>query len=151
MSETTLAAGHVGLNVTSLERSRDFYRDVVGLTVRGEAFDATGNYAFLGTADHTLVTLWEQSASPFATDRAGLHHLAFQVDTIEEVEALERRVRAAGAELLYDTIVPHREGAADGGLYFRDPDGIRLEVFTLAGADAHGAAPSPGAPTCGFF
>jgi hypothetical protein len=47
-------------------------------------------------------------------------------------------------------IVPHREGADSGGLFFQDPDGIRLEIFAPAGA---GRTPAPhgDGPTCGFF
>jgi len=146
-----LSTGHVGINVTDLDRAVAFYTGALGLTVRGQAPPGERRYAFLGTAERTLLTVWQQSTDRFADDRPGLHHLAFQVDTIDDVLAVERRVRDAGAELIYDTIVPHREGAADGGLYFRDPDGTRLEVYALTGADEHGDAPTPGAPSCGFF
>jgi hypothetical protein len=44
--------------------------------------------------------------------------------------------------------IQRREGAASGGIFFFDPDGIRLEIFTPTGADV---APSGTAPTCGFF
>ena len=33
---------------------------------------------------------------------------------------------------------------------FEDPDGIRLEIYAPTGAGDH-AAPTPGAPSCGFF
>jgi lactoylglutathione lyase len=46
--------------------------------------------------------------------------------------------------------VPHQEGAESAALYFSDPDGIRLEVYSPAGA-AGLAAPVPGAPSCGLF
>lgn len=146
-----LATGHVGLNVTDLDRSVAFYRGVLGLSIRGESHDARRLYAFLGTEQATLLTIWQQSSGRFADDHPGLHHLAFQVETIEAVEKVEQRARQAGAELIYDSIVPHREGAADGGLYFRDPDGTRLEVYASTGADRHGDAPNADAPTCGFF
>ena len=58
-------------------------------------------------------------------------------------------MREAGLRLYHDGIVPHGEGAASGGIFFEDPDGIRLEIFT--GAGVHGTAPSQAAPTCGFF
>lgn len=148
---TGLTTGHVGLNVTDLDRTVDFYVAALGLAVRGLSDDGERRYAFLGDQQQTLLTLWQQSHGRFADDRPGLHHLAFQVDAIASVEAVERRVRDLGAELIYDTIVPHREGAADGGLYFRDPDGVRLEVYALTGADGHGRAPAGDAPTCEMF
>ena len=142
---TTFATGHVGLNVADLDRSVDFYGAIFGFDVKGRG----EGYAFLGDDDRLVLTLWQQSDGAFATDRPGLHHLSFEVDSVEAVRAAEERVRAAGLKLYHDGIVPHGEGASSGGIFFEDPDGIRLEVFT--GAGVHGTAPSGDAPTCGFF
>ncbi|MDT7621581.1 MAG: lactoylglutathione lyase, partial [Pseudonocardiales bacterium] len=38
-----------------------------------------------------------------------------------------------------------------GGVFFTDPDGIRLEVYTPSGLAGKDAAPVGEAPTCGFF
>jgi lactoylglutathione lyase len=145
-----MATGHVGLNVRDLSRSTRFYRHVFGFELMGESGEAGHEYAFLGRDGAILLTLWPQSDGRAATDRPGLHHLSFKADSLEEVEAAERRVREAGARIHHGGIVPHAEGRDSGGLFFEDPDGIRLEIFTgagLAGRDApHGAA-----PTCGFF
>ena len=148
---TTFATGHVGLNVTDLERSKRFYQQVFGFAVAAESADAGRAFVFLKQGDTLVLTLWPQSDGAFATDRPGLHHLSFQVDTVEQVEAAEGRLRALGARIHHGGVVPHAEGAASGGLFFEDPDGIRLEIFTAAVAAPHGAAPSGAAPTCGFF
>jgi catechol 2,3-dioxygenase-like lactoylglutathione lyase family enzyme len=148
---TRFAPGHVGLNVADLARSRDFYAAVFGFAVRAESTEADRRFAFLGDDERLVLTLWEQSEGRFGADRPGLHHLAFQVGDIAEVEAVQARLRELGAEVLHDGIVPHGEGASSGGVFFTDPDGIRLEVYAPAGAEAHGAAPSGAAPTCGFF
>jgi catechol 2,3-dioxygenase-like lactoylglutathione lyase family enzyme len=142
---TTFATGHVGLNVADLDRSVGFYGAIFGFDIQGRG----DGYAFLGDDDRLVLTLWQQSEGDFATDRPGLHHLSFEVDSIEAVRAAEERVREAGLTLHHDGIVPHGEGATSGGIFFEDPDGIRLEIFT--GAGVHGAAPSGAAPTCGFF
>lgn len=52
-----------------------------------------------------------------------------------------------GARIFHGEVVAHREGADSGGVFFADPDGIRLEVF----APDAGAGPFGSAPTCGFF
>lgn len=142
---TAFATGHVGLNVTDLERSVDFYTRVFGWSVQqhGEGF------AFLGDDARLVLTLWTQSDGEFSARTPGLHHLSFQVDSVEAVQTAEERVREAGLRLYHDGIVPHAEGASSGGIFFEDPDGIRLEVFT--GAGVHGEAPAGAAPTCGFF
>lgn len=146
---TRFATGHVGLNVRDLARSARFYRQVFGFDVLGESAEPAREYVFLGQDGALLLTLWPQSDGRAATDRPGLHHLAFRVDTLEQVRDAEERVRAAGAVVHHGGIVAHREGVESGGLFFEDPDGIRLEIYTGSGAAGH--APHGIAPTCGFF
>ena len=142
--------GHVGLNVTDLSRSVRFYSEVFGLEVLKESDVAGRRFAFLGAGAKTVLTLWEQSAGRFDAGAPGLHHLSFRVEDINAVKEVERKVREAGARLIYDGVVPHAEGADSGGLFFEDPDGTRLEVVTPAGAGGT-QAPVAGAPSCGFF
>lgn len=154
-----LRTGHVGINVTDLDRSRPFYLTVFGLEVLGESTEDGRRFAFLGDPsvasevflDRLAVTLWEQSAGTFSRDAPGLHHLAFHVDTVDDVEAVRDRVRGLGAELLYGgEIVPHSSEFGSGGFFFVDPDGIRLEVCAPAGVATEQAVAGP-APSCGFF
>src|SRR5262245_46275644 len=145
-----LQPGHTGLNVTDLERSVVFYRDVLGLALVRASDGAGRRYAFLGGGRGVVLTLWQQSAGRADGGRPGLHHLAFQVDDIAQVQEVERRLRERGAVLLYDGIVSHEAGADDGGVYFEDPDGTRLEVYAPSGA-AGRPAPAGTAPSCGFF
>jgi lactoylglutathione lyase len=145
-----MTPGHVGLNVTDLTRSTDFYQQVFGFDVIGRRTDGDRRYAFLGLNGTLVVTLWQQSDGRFPSDRPGLHHLAFQVPDTEAVQRAETILRALGADLTYDGIVPHGEGATSGGLFFTDPDGIRLEIYAPA-VTATASAPTSDAPTCGFF
>jgi len=143
-------AGHVGLNVTNLARSTAFYRDVLGLDVMLESKEPKREYAFLGHDGRIVLTLWQQSGRGFDPERAGLHHLSFEVDGIQRVQEAQRALKALGVEIRYEGIVPHAEGLDSGGIFFDDPDGARLEIYAKTGAGSH-AAPTPGAPTCGFF
>ena len=150
---TMIRTGHVGLNVTELERSVAFYRAILGVEVAARSESDDEPWALLALEGEIVLTLWQQSAGEHATDRPGLHHLAFQVDSIEELRAIQSRVGEAGCDIRHGGLVPHAEGADSGGIYFTDPDGIRLEVFAPVGvrAAADADAPTPGAPTCGFF
>ncbi|MGH9944164.1 MAG: VOC family protein [Pyrinomonadaceae bacterium] len=142
--------GHVGLNVSDLARSRDFYRRIFGFELMGQSEEDGRRYAFLGDQQKLILTLWQQGEGRFERARPGLHHLSFQVGSIEQVRAVEGKLRADGVRLLHDGVVPHAEGAASGGVFFEDPDGIRLEVYSPTGAEGlH--APTAGAPSCGFF
>ena len=145
-----LATGHVGLNVTDLQRSVDFYRCALGFELLSANTEGDYRYAFLGFDNALQLTLWQQSDRGFSTRTPGLHHLSFQVDTIEQVRAIEAVLKGIGVAFAYDGVVSHGEGAACGGIFFTDPDGIRLEVYTPSGADS-APSPSGATPTCGFF
>ncbi|HEV8165334.1 MAG TPA: VOC family protein, partial [Actinomycetota bacterium] len=95
---------HAVLYVRDLERSVAFYRDVLGFRrvdmtpegFRGAAFiQAPGS-----TNDHDL-GLFEigAGAGPSAAGRqtVGLYHLAWEVDTLAELERLATRLGEAGA------------------------------------------------------
>lgn len=141
--------GHVGLNVTDLERSRQFYQAVFGFELVHVSEEAGRRFVFLGDGERLALTLWQQSEGRFAAARPGLHHLSFEVESMAEVEAFERRLAELKTPLLYDGIVPHAEGSPSGGLFFEDPDGIRLEIYSPTGAESQPAAGD--GPACGFF
>lgn len=57
----------------------------------------------------------------------GLHHVCFRVDSSEEVRTVARKLRLAGIDA--SEAAPYPEYAPDyWATYFRDPDGIGLEV-----------------------
>ena len=148
-----LNVGHIGLNVSELERSKAFYAEVFGLRVINESHEIGKRYAFLAS-DTVTLTLWEQSHDRFSPVTPGLHHLAFAVEKASEVRDYERKLRERGVEFIYDGILPHAEGSASSAIFFRDPDGIRLELCALeALPDEVGGneAPHGQHSTCGFF
>jgi lactoylglutathione lyase len=146
----TPRASHIGINVTDLARSTAFYAEVFDLAVLGSQSEGPNKFAFLGDDSGPVLTLWEQGSGRFEPQAPGLHHLSFQAPSMEAVNALLSRLRERGAEIRHGGVVAHSEGADSGGVFFADPDGIRLEVFAPSGAKGL-PAPSGQAPTCGFF
>ncbi|MEU7277202.1 VOC family protein [Streptomyces sp. NPDC045431] len=147
---STLRTGHVGINVTDLPRSLAFYGDVLGFDVLVEGKEDGQRFALLGRDGRLALALWQQADDSYAPARAGLHHLAFEVDTMDEVRAVEAELRSLDVTFAYEGVVAHREGAASGGIFFHDPDGTRLEIYAPTGAE-EAPAPHAAAPTCGFF
>lgn len=145
-----MKTGHIGINVSDIERSKAFYTRVFGLEVMGESKETGKQFAFLGEDGMLYVTLWQQSSETFDATKPGLHHLSFEVENIEQVVEAEARVRELGAEFIYEGVVSHAEGRQSGGIFFRDPDGIRLEIYAPTGAE-DAEAPTGSAPSCGFF
>ncbi|MFD9224162.1 VOC family protein [Streptomyces sp. NPDC060064] len=147
---SALRTGHIGLNVTDLDRSLPFYGDALGFDVLGQGKDEGRRFAFLGRDGQLVLTLWQQADGAYAPALAGLHHLAFEAESIEQVRAAEARLKTLGVDFAHEGVVAHGEGAASGGIFFHDPDGTRLEIYAPSGAEG-APVPTAAAPTCGFF
>jgi len=128
---------HAVLYVRDLAESVAFYSDVLGFRRIDEMTpDGFAGAAFLrapeSTNDHDL-GLFElgPAAGPSLAGQqtVGLYHLAWEVDTLDELEATAARLSAAGALV----------GASDHGttksLYGKDPNGIEFEIVWLIPAD----------------
>jgi glyoxylase I family protein len=124
---------HVTAIVADLDRTTEFYRDVLGLALTEEADnpDDPGSRHFwfgdaLGTPG-TLVSFMEYPQMDEAHEgRGGVHHFAFGVGSDDEQVAWRDYLRARG--------VPCSEVFERGrfkSIYFRDPDGNLLEVATV--------------------
>ena len=81
----TLQTGHIGLNVSDIARSKQFYQQIFGFETTLESEESGKLFVFLTQGDRLVLTLWQQSGGTFAKDRPGLHHLSFQVDSVELV------------------------------------------------------------------
>lgn len=119
---------YVGIRVTNLQRSIDFYTKVLGMKVKGRGkIDQTkGETVGLESEKDSFVLElnYYEKDSPFNTKYLageGLDHIAFKVDNLEK--ALEEAKNAG-----YKTIL---EMKANGGrwAYIEDPDGIWIELF----------------------
>ena len=110
--------GVVDLGVRNAERSRDFYRDIVGL----EVIEEDGPVR-LGAAGKELVVLHPGALEPAAVGTTGLYHFAIVVPSRREFARLIARLIA----LRY----PH--GPTDHVMtksdYFSDPDGNGIEIY----------------------
>jgi catechol-2,3-dioxygenase len=123
---------HAVLYVRDVERSVAFYTDVLGFrritTLPGAAFlQAPGS-----SNDHDLGLFQTGAAAgPSEAGHAtvGLYHLAWEVDTLAELERLAARLSETGA------LVGASDHSTTKSLYAKDPDGLELEVAWIVPAD----------------
>ena len=127
---------HAVLFVADLERAEAFYTDVFGMCVA--ATEPRVPAAFLRlprSGNHHDLGLFE--AGPHAAPRRrggiGLYHLAWQVDTINELAEARQALQDAGA---YTGESSH---GATKSVYGVDPDGNEFEVMWMLPRDDWGA------------
>ena len=126
---------HAVLYVRDVARSVTFYRAALGFTVI-EGGDAFPGAAFLraggSSNDHDL-GLFQigTQAGPSGAGRStvGLYHLAWEVDTLAELQRIEAKLR----EL--DSLIGASDHSTTKALYAKDPDGIEFEVSWLVPKD----------------
>ena len=130
--------GHVVLNVSDLERSVTFYTQVLGFSV-SDVYPAEmvpGGMVFMRcNADHHGVAL--VGGGKPRPDRADMHHMAFEVATLDEVLRARDHLRKHGAVIDFDG---RRRAGCQIAVEFRDPDGHRLEIYwgvVQVGSDGH--------------
>jgi len=130
MSITRL--NHAVLYVRDIQRSREFYENVLGFRtlvfIPGQVafFQASGS-----TNDHDLGLFQIGSgAAPSGAGRTsvGMYHLAWEVDTLAELERLRTALLEAGA------LVGQSDHVLTKSLYAHDPDGLEFEVCWIVPA-----------------
>jgi catechol-2,3-dioxygenase len=124
---------HAVLWVRDATRSAEFYTENLGFTVKVSAMD--GRAVFLraagSTNDHDLGLFSKGPGAPAPAEAStGLYHLAWQVDTIEELARLRTVLARVGA------LVGESDHGVSKSLYAKDPDGIEFEIMWAVPAEA---------------
>jgi catechol-2,3-dioxygenase len=133
MGVAPVRLNHAVLYVSDLDRSVGFYTGVFGMEV--VAREPRANAAFLRSprsGNHHDLGLFGVARRPKAPGAAGLYHLAWQVDTIDELVEARAALLEAGA------LVGESDHGATKSLYGQDPDGIEFEVMWMLPRDDWG-------------
>lgn len=141
---------HIGVTVSNMDRSIDFYQNTLGLTFKGELmmqgeeterlFQRSGckvRVAYLNGNDDVmspsieLLQFISDDAELFPSD---LHHtsiseICFRVNDIEQVyqKLVEQGVECLSAPQAFD--FSEAGFGKSKAIYFKDPDGIILELM----------------------
>ena len=122
--------GHVVLRVADVDRSVAFYRDVLGMEVMSYR-PGQGAFMSFGTLHHDI--------GLFASDeqtrgKLGLAHLALRIGGGDaDLRVAYDKLKAAGVEIRNVT-----DHGMTHSVYFFDPDGNTLEVYTDVYGEAEG-------------
>lgn len=119
--------GHVGIYVRDLERSKAFYRDIVGLKVSDE--DVDRGVVFMTSKNrleehHELVLFLGRENGKI------VQQISFRCDSLSEIKEFYK--------VFLEHKVPIIRTVSHGnavGIYFEDPDSNPVEVYWPTGVD----------------
>ena len=117
---------HVGIFVRDIEKMTAFYTDVFGLTISDRG-DIPGDRKIVFLTNDTE----EHHQFVFVTGRPdddsmiAAQQVSFLVDTLDDVRTMHDRVKAAGMDI--QQLTCHGNALS---VYFKDPEGNRIEVYT---------------------
>lgn len=119
---------HIAIICSDYQRSLYFYTHVLGLKVIAENYrEQRKSYKTdLALGDEYVIELFSFPSPPLRVtnpEAAGLRHLAFEVNDISEVVAELDVLNIAHEEVRTD------EFTGKYFLFFRDPDGLPIEVY----------------------
>ncbi|MFC3441972.1 VOC family protein [Sphingobium rhizovicinum] len=121
---------HIAIICSDYERSRAFYRDIVGFPVIREVWRAERESwkcdLDAGNAQIELFSFPTPPARPSRPEACGLRHLAFLID---DIDAEVARLSAAGVACEPIRIDPYTDQRFT---FFTDPDGLPLELYERA-------------------
>ena len=133
--------GHLDLVCRDLDASLAFYAAVFGplgleppFLVPGERGEHIHYLRFPQAGSGSLGLRQALVDQQFDLYAPGLHHLAFAVESREEVDGVHERAAGAGAEILHAPRLWPQYHPEYYATFFLDPDGFRIEVASARDA-----------------
>jgi catechol 2,3-dioxygenase-like lactoylglutathione lyase family enzyme len=124
---TVMSLGHVGLYVRDIERSKAFYRDVLGLKISDENMKTGSTFM---TAKGRLEEHHELLLVPGREDGKVVQQISFRCASLADIKEFYRTFLERNIPII--RTVSHGNAV---GIYFRDPDDNQVEVYWQTGID----------------
>ena len=116
--------GHVVLGVRDTARSVTFYTEVLGMELVTVLDEMHMAFFSFGERDHDIAVIQVPAEQPVGS--SGLAHTALEIEGGEaELRELYDRLKRLGANVEFTT-----DHVLTKSVYFFDPDGNRLEIFS---------------------
>ncbi|MDD0817230.1 VOC family protein [Curvibacter sp. HBC28] len=135
---------HYAYKARDAEETRHFYEDILGLPlyhiIQSDYVPSTGEYCpythfFFRLQDGSFIAFFDLGddikPEPSPNTPLWVNHIAFRVNTEQELENTKARLQAHGVEVL--GVTDHHIFKS---IYFFDPNGIRLELSAQLANDA---------------
>jgi catechol 2,3-dioxygenase len=116
--------GHVVLKVRDMQASKEFYTRALGLKVAYEQKDWGAVFLSVGEQHHDLALFQLATGDTPGDKQPGLHHVAWQLGSFEELQAAHRELGELGIKV--EATIAHN---VTRSIYFNDPDGNRVELY----------------------
>lgn len=115
--------GHVVIKMRDLDKAREFYEGVLGMTVSSDT--SIGLFFHFNDYHHDIAVF---KTSPDAElpkqDQVGLVHIAVVADSLETVKEIYERCKAKGVPIVNTT-----DHGFTKSLYIKDPEGNTIEIY----------------------
>ena len=119
------------LSVSDLQRSINFYKNVIGLELGLEVPDRNCAFFWIGESKHSMLGLWSIGTMPLGL----VLHIAFEV-TLNDLLSAPKRLRSNGTTPL--SFFGHETDEPSvlcwmpaASVFFRDPDGHLIEYLAM--------------------
>jgi catechol 2,3-dioxygenase-like lactoylglutathione lyase family enzyme len=124
--------GHVVLGVRDPQRSIRFYTEALGMELVNVLEEMQMAFFSFGERDHDIAVIKVPDDQPVGS--AGLAHTALEIEGgQEQLRELYERLKSYGARVEFTA-----DHVLTKSVYFFDPDGNRLEIFSQEMAPADG-------------
>ena len=132
---------HVAIIASDYERSKHFYTEILGLQILQEIYrpDRQSYKLDLKVSDHSQIELFSFPSPPPRVsnpEACGLRHLAFEVEDVAAVLAYLRSHQIPAEDIRIAEYTNKRF------TFFRDPDGLPLEIYEATTLDQPAGGPS---------
>ncbi|MBP2634347.1 MAG: methylmalonyl-CoA epimerase [Firmicutes bacterium] len=113
---------HIGVVVKNLDKSLDFYTQVLECTMEDSFENDRGKFAFLQAGRQIIELIQYHGDSEPGRGAGHVDHIAF---TVADIDAETAKLRRKNVTLLFDE--PRITTSGKKILFFTGPDGERLE------------------------
>ena len=121
---------HVELYVRDLETSKAFWGWLLGRLgyTEFQVWDQGISYILGDTYIVLVQTEPRWLDIPYHRCRSGLNHLAFHASSPEFIDKITLELREREVKILYEDRHPHASGSDSYGVFFEDPDRMKVEI-----------------------